>query len=95
MAREADMMDKIRNEARVFEASRCRLLGLLEASTGEYPALGGNTMTDSWLDVYGKDVPTTGTYSMTKAEWQAFWPTLRTAITVSSANLASLMKGIL
>jgi hypothetical protein len=46
-------------------------------------------MTDAYLDDAGNG------YDLTKAEWQAYWPTLRTAITISQANLGSLMKGLL
>jgi hypothetical protein len=87
--RAATMMQAIRAEHRVFEASRLRLVGLLDSTVGQYPAAGGNNLTDAYLDDVANG------YDMTKAEWQAYWPTLRTAITITQANLTSLLKGLL
>lgn len=88
------IMDAIRAEYAGFEASRQRLLAYLDANNGVYTALGGNTFTNPWLAINAAD-GSLPTWDMTQAEWVAFWPTLRTAVTISQANLGALAKGLL
>jgi hypothetical protein len=83
------LLNQIRNEHRIFEASRVRLLGLLDDTVGQYPAAGGNNFSNAYLNE-----PANG-YDMTQAEWAAYWPTLRAAITITQVNMGSLVKGLL
>jgi hypothetical protein len=88
------IIEQIRTAHRAFEAARQVLVGLLDATGGLYEAAGGNNLTDTYLLAHGANGTIDQLTSLTQAEWQAYWPTLRAAVAAGAMNL-SLSKGFL